>query len=183
MDEQQEQQKSGDTNTENSADPNTTNNQQQANAEAAKQQQAAGLAGAERNDETLARQEKRRQAFSDARKGPIGEGIDAVNAFINAMEDCDAESPEAMLADSDVQQAAKRAREGLKVFTGETPVTFSKPTSDAHLNVGSGGAVTGNTPANKQRAAAVRQEHGAADDEQEGVPGVAKVPQPDALVR
>jgi hypothetical protein len=97
-----------------------------------------------------------------------------------------------MLADSDVQQAAVRARNGLKVFTGETAVTFSKPTSDAHLNVGSGGAVTGNTPANRERAAAVREQHGdpvakpAEEEEDEDAVTVGagtKVPQPDAHVR
>jgi hypothetical protein len=143
--------------------------------------------------EAWQRHERRRQAFNDAKAGPVGQAINDVNAFLNAMHDCDAETPEEMLADSDVQQAAVRARNGLKVFTGDTPVTFSKPTSDAHLNVGSGGAVTGNTPANRERAAAVRELHGdpvpktaqEQADEEEAVPvgAVTKVPQPDAHVR
>jgi hypothetical protein len=168
MDEQQEQQKPGDSNTENSADTNIRSDQQQAAA-------AADFAKYQQDNE------RRRQAFESAKAGPVGAAINDVNAFLQAMDDCHADTPEAMLADSDVQQAAKRAREGLKVFTGDTPVIFSKPTSDAHLNVGSGGAVTGNTAANVERAAAVKAAHD--DDDQEAVPGVAKVPQPDALVR
>jgi hypothetical protein len=130
--------------------------------------------------EAIERHERRRQAFSAAKAGPVGAAINDVNAFLHAMQDGDFDTPEEMLADTDIQNAAKRAREGLKVFTGDTPVTFSKPTSDAHLNTGSGGAVTGNTSANKQKAAAVLDEH---DDGEDAAPGVAKVPQPDAAVR
>jgi hypothetical protein len=142
--------------------------------------------------EALQRHERRRQAFESAKRGPVGDAINDVNAFLNAMHDCDADTPEEMLANSDVQNAAVRARNGLKVFTGETPVTFSKPTSDAHLNVGSGGSVTGNTQANRDRAAAIREQHGdpvpqttGDEDEEDAVPagGVTKVPQPDAHVR
>jgi hypothetical protein len=146
--------------------------------------------------EAWERHERRRQAFNDVKAGPIGQAINDVNAFIHAMEDCQAETPEAMLADTDVQQAAVRARNGLKVFTGESAVAFSKPTSDAHLNVGSGGAVTGNTPANRERAVAVKAAHGdpvakaqlegedeADEDEEAVLAGVSKVPQPDAHVR
>jgi hypothetical protein len=187
--------------------PNTTNQRQLTDAEVEQQkakaaQEQAAAAGDPTNKtqphagllgrlghsiehvtgvEAIQRHEKRRQAFAAAKAGPVGAAINDVNAFINAMEDCDADTPEEMLADTDVQNAAKRAREGLKVFTGDTPVTFSKPTSDAHLNIGSGGAVTGNTPANKDKAAAVKDEHD--DDEETAAAGITNVPQPDAHVR
>lgn len=158
-------------------------------AEEAKNQQrnpgilgrAASVLGRVTGEEHFARMEKRRQAFAAPAAQPLKDAVDAVNSFINAMHDCDADTPEEVLADTDVQQAAKRAREGLKVFTGETPVTFSKPTSDAHLNIGSGGAVTGNTEANKAKVAAVRDNQG--DDEETAAAGVTNVPQPDAHVR
>jgi hypothetical protein len=142
--------------------------------------------------EAWQRHQRRQKAFNDAKAGPVGAAIDDINAFLHAMDECDAETPEDMLADTDVQQAAVRARNGLKVFTGETAVTFSKPTSDAHLNIGSGGAVTGNTLANRERAAAVREQHGdpvakpAEEEEDEDAVTVGagtKVPQPDAHVR
>jgi hypothetical protein len=131
--------------------------------------------------EAIERHEKRRQAFTAPNAAPVQAAVNDVNAFIQAMRDCDADTPQEMLADTDVQNAAKRAREGLKVFTGDTPVTFSKPTSDAHLNIGTGGAVTGNTPANKTKVAEVRDEHD--DDEETAAAGVTNVPQPDAHVR
>lgn len=186
--EQQQQQQPGDPNAANAAknnevrdastDPNSGAAPQTGNSSGG---QLRGMTQDEIKDEQ-ARWEKRRQAYNDARKGPIGEGIDAVNAFINAMEDCHADTPQQMLEDTDVRNAAIRAREGLKVFTGDTVVTFSNPTSDAHLNLGSGGHVTGNTPANQARVAAVKAAHEDEDDE-ELPAGVAKVPQPDAAVR
>lgn len=221
MDEQQHQegqQNPGDPNTQNpaatgnaGAAPTVDPNQRQlTDEEVAKQKAVNDAAAADPNKHTgvlgrlahelerdtgieaYQRHARRQKAFNEAKAGPVGQAINDVNAFINAMDDCDADTPEQMLADTDVQNAAKRAREGLKVFTGDTPVTFSKPTSDAHLNVGSGGAVTGNTPANRERATAVRELHGdpvpktqGEENEEEAVPAgaVTKVPQPDAHVR
>lgn len=224
MDEQQqqEQQKPGDSNTVNAANtqaPNPTgadnakaqeaiDRQQKAKEEAAaadaekaalenaKQQAGAdpnagkhvgllgrlghGIEGAT-GISAIERHEKRRQAFTAPNAKPVQDAVNDVNAFLNAMREGDFDTPAEMLADTDIQNAAKRAREGLKVFTGDTPVTFSKPTSDAHLNIGSGGAVTGNTPANKAKVADVRDEHD--DDEETAAAGVTRVPQPDAHVR
>lgn len=204
MDEQQQTQQG-------TGDPNPTENQnqltdaeveQQKAKQAAAAQEAAAAAGDPTNKtqphtgllgrighgiegatgiSAFERHEKRRQAFSAPSAAPVQAAVNDVNAFIQAMRDCDADTPKEVLADTDVQNAAKRAREGLKVFTGDTPVTFSKPTSDAHLNIGSGGAVTGNTPANKTKVAEVRDEHD--DDEETAAAGITNVPQPDAHVR
>jgi len=57
------------------------------------------------------------------------------------------------------------------------PVT--RATSDAHLNVGNGGAVTGNPGASFTQASAAQT----AVDQGAKIPGVATVPQPDAAVR
>jgi hypothetical protein len=55
----------------------------------------------------------------------------------------------------------------------------SRPTSDAHLNRGNGGAVTGNPGASFSQASAAQ----VAVDQGADIPGVAKIPQPDAAVR
>lgn len=89
--------------------------------------------------------EAQKSAF-DAAPQQLKDAVAGVNAFLKAMNECHAATPQLMLADTDVQQAAKRAISGLKVFSGETPVTFSQATSDADRNRGNVvSAVTGNT--------------------------------------
>lgn len=55
----------------------------------------------------------------------------------------------------------------------------SRATSDAHLNTGNGGPVTGNPGASYTQASAAQ----VAVDQGAPIPGVAKVPQPDVAVR
>lgn len=66
------------------------------------------------------------------------------------------------------------------VAAAEAPAkTVSTATSDAHLNRGNGGAVTGNPGASFSQASAAQM----AVEQGAEIPGVAKVPQPDVAVR
>jgi hypothetical protein len=80
-------------------------------------------------------------------------------------------------ANYNVTQAEKAAAADPAVTAPVVP--RSKATSDAHLNTGNGGPVTGNPGASYTQASAAQ----AAVDQGAKIPGVATVPQPDVAVR
>lgn len=83
-------------------------------------------------------------------------------------------------ADHNVAVAQKLEAAPAATETAAAPAKpVSRATSDAHLNVGNGGAVTGNPGASFTQASAAQ----VAVDQGAKIPGVATIPQPDVAVR
>lgn len=74
---------------------------------------------------------------------------------------------------------AEKAEAAAPAAPAAAAATVSRATSDAHLNVGNGGAVTGNPGASFTQASAAQ----VAVDQGAKIPGVATIAQPDAAVR
>jgi hypothetical protein len=184
-----EQQQSGDPNaTENAAQINTTTNANQGQLSDAELKAAKGAPDTVSDaqaikqhilDAKAATEQAEQEAYktipvehhNDIRE-MFGKVLGKINGLVHHSNH-NVENAEAA-AEAQQQQTAQNAGIAPGALRPATTAT-----SDAHLNRGNGGPVTGNPAASFSQASAAQ----VAVDQGAEIPGVAKVPQPDAAVR